>query len=132
MANRSGFELGCVVDGRPSSCEVGAKLTFWVSVTPEAPHFACFGRRQDGAIVWYVPDPEGRSARVAPVARPVLLDTAVVLDETHGAGTVTVFGVFSAKPLSRAEIKSALGAELRGDGSVRVVVHTLEVKSQQD
>jgi hypothetical protein len=129
-AGHGGFELACVADGQPSSCQVGAKLTFWVSATPQTSHFASFGRRQDGAIVWYVPDPGGRSARVARATSPVLLDTAFVLDETHGAGTITVFGVFSAEPLSRAEIKSALGPDLRGDGSVSVVVRTLEVEAR--
>lgn len=128
MSDHGGFELECVADGQPSSCRIGAKLTFWVSVTPEAAHFAAFGRRPDGAIVWYVPGPGGQSVRIAQSTSPVPLDTAVMLDEIHGAGKIAVFGVFSAKPLTRSEIKRALGPELRGDGSVSVVVRTLEVQ----
>lgn len=123
----AGLELACIEQEKPSACRTGAKLTFWVSAPPDAPHFAAFGRRPDGAIVWYVPDPGGRSLRVEPGTSPALLDTAVLLDDTHGAGPVTVFGVFSASPLSRSELKAALGPELLGDGSVRVIVRALEI-----
>jgi hypothetical protein len=112
--------------GEGARCVAGGKLAFEV-IGAEGQYFAAFAKRSDGTIVWYWPTPDGQSLPVASFADKRAPHTAVALDAMHPPGDYQVFGVFSRKPLDRAQLKHALGDDLRGDGSIQVVQRSFSV-----
>ncbi len=113
--------------GSPSeACRAGARLAFEVTASEGRGYFAAFARRSDGVVIWYFPEPSGVSLLV-PRASASLLDRAVELGTEQPPGQYRVYGVFSARPLPRADVKRALGDDLRGSADVSVVVQDLEV-----
>jgi len=119
------FETHCVA-GPSEACRTGARLAFEVTASEGRGYFAAFARRSDGVVIWYFPDPNGLSVAV-PRAPPSLLDRAVELGAEQPPGHYQVYGVFSGRPLRRADVKRALGDDLRGSVDVSVVVQNLEV-----
>ena len=110
-----------------TACKNGSTLGFELSGLAEPRYFAAFARRGDGAVIWYMPPPEEVTAGVAPSASAVLLEQGVSLGSEHVPGHYLVYGVFSSEPLTRAQIKAALGQDLRGRAGTNVVVRELEV-----
>jgi hypothetical protein len=110
-----------------TSCKSGSTLGFELFGLAEPRHFAAFARRGDGTVIWYTPPPEGVTAGVAPSASSMLLGQGVSLGREHTPGRYLVYGVFSREPLTRAQIKTALGQDLRGPAGMNVVVRELEV-----
>ena len=119
------FEAHCV--GRSAeACKAGDRLAFEVTASEGADYFAAFARRADGVVIWYFPEASGLSLPV-PKAPASLLDRAVELGAEQPPGHYQVYGVFSARPLTRADVKQALGDELTGSAGVSVVQRSLEV-----
>jgi hypothetical protein len=110
-----------------TSCKSGSTLGFELFGLSVPRYFAAFARRGDGPVIWYTPSPEGVTAGVAPSASAVLLEQGVSLGSEHAPGQYLVYGVFSSESLSRAQIKAALGQDLRGRAGMNVVVRELEV-----
>ena len=119
------FRVQCF-ESEGTSCRSGHALAFEFAPQAQAQYFAAFARRSDGAVVWYFPTPDGLSLPVAQTGS-LMLDHAVQLGAEQPPGHYEIFGVFSAEPLSRARIKSALGEDLRGTQGVRVVRRSFEV-----
>jgi hypothetical protein len=122
-AGLANLELSCVRGEAPAPCAPGATLVFDVTPPAERPYFAAFARRPDGAIVWYRPAPGERTARASGV-----LEAGVHLGPEHPPGRYAVFGVFTAEPMARAELRAALGDELASNDRVTVVRRPLEVR----
>lgn len=122
------LRLACIAaDTSEVPCRVGGTLTFEVSKVPEtARFFAAFARRPDGAVLWYFPEPAGRSMELKPT--PHLLSQAVRLGAPHVPGDYEVFAVFSSEPMTRAEIKAALGTNLTPTGPVVLVKRRLSLQ----
>ena len=118
--------LKCIPPGDGTRCVAGGKLTLDVGGSSSL-YFAAFARRSDGTIVWYWPSASGSSPPVASFADKRAPHTAIQLDAAHPAGPYEVYGVFSARPLNRTQLKKALGDELRGDGTVEVLRRTFTV-----
>ena len=118
--------LKCIPPGDGTRCVAGGKLTLDVGGSSSL-YFAAFARRSDGTIVWYWPSASGSSPPVASFAHKRAPHTAIQLDAAHPAGPYEVYGVFSARPLDRTQLKKALGDELRGDGTVEVLRRTFTV-----
>jgi len=114
-------DLGLVCAGPDGRCHPGQKLMFDLQGGAYR-YFAAFARRDDGTIVWYFPDsPTGHSLELAGRLSHGVLDRGVALDERHGAGHYQVFGIYSAVPLTRDEIKARFrpgAADLGPDSSV--------------
>lgn len=99
------FDLACAGQ-RTRTCHLGQTLVFDLQATSYR-YFAAFARRDDGTVIWYFPDSAtGRSLDLRDRTRDGVLDRGVALDATHGAGHYHVYGIYSAAPLSRDDIKS--------------------------
>lgn len=85
----------------PTGCSAGHKLVFDLHGTAGYRYFAAFARSSDGDVIWYFPQPNGTSERVADV-----LARTIVFGPEHKPGRYTVYGVYSAQPLSREAIKA--------------------------
>lgn len=85
----------------PTGCSAGRKLVFDLHGTAGYRYFAAFARSSDGDVIWYFPQPNGTSERVADV-----LARTIVFGPEHRPGRYTVYGVYSGKPLSREAIKA--------------------------
>jgi hypothetical protein len=112
------FYVECLAPAGGSVCVTGGKLTFRVTPSPERPFFAAFARRQDGVILWYLPEANAASARVS---NPQLA-VGFALDAQQPPGDYELFGVFSAEPLRREDVARRLADDLDPkDGSLSVV-----------
>jgi len=101
----AGFDLACAGQ-RTRTCQLGQTLVFDLQAGRER-YFAAFARRDDGTVIWYFPDSAtGTSLDLRDRTRDGVLDRGIALDATHGAGHYEVYGIYSAAPLSRADIKS--------------------------
>lgn len=109
-------------------CRQGGALAFEVSGSPKRGFFAAFAQRADGAIVWYLPDASGQSAPLARGNGPAVLDHGVQLGPEQPPGVYEIYGIFSEQPMTRAQIKAALGDDLRGRDGVTVVQRRFEVE----
>jgi hypothetical protein len=110
FASRGGASaagLGLVCSGQPSSiCRLGQTLMFDLQDSHYR-YFAAFARRDDGRVIWYFPEaPTGRSVDLRERSSAGVLDRGISLDATHGAGRYQVYGIYSAAPLSRDDIKA--------------------------
>ncbi|MFC1642364.1 hypothetical protein ACFL5O_06710 [Myxococcota bacterium] len=102
--------LACLRGARETECRLGTTLVFEVHRLPETVRFfAAFARRSDGTVFWYFPGPTGRSPELKQPAG--LLEQAVRLGPPHSPGEYEVFALFSRQPMTRVEIKAALGPE---------------------
>jgi hypothetical protein len=124
--NEPAFRVLCFGGGE-TSCRVGGALAFEVGAGAQSQYFAAFARRSDGAIIWYFPALDGLSTPLGSEPRSLMLDHGVELGAEQPPGHYEIFGIFSARPLSRAEIKAALGDDLRGSRALRVVRRGFEV-----
>lgn len=109
--------LSAVGDGVPFECAPGSLLVFSTTNLAEAPvHVFVMGVRSDGEPLWYAPfDRDGGSVAIAPGTTNHVLDVAA---ETAGMTTgdkVTLFGLFSDRPLTAGALEAQLdGARQRG------------------
>jgi hypothetical protein len=87
-------------------CHSGEKLMFDLQDSSYR-YFAAFARRDDGTVLWYFPESAtGRSIDIRDRLVGGVLDRGVVLDATHAAGHYQVYGIYSAAPVSREDIKA--------------------------
>ena len=115
-----------------AECQSGAKLTLTVRSALDTAgqshsYFAAFARRFDGTIIWYFPEPGARSLELPQTGERALLDRAVLLGGEHLPGHYDVYGVFTRRPLTREELKLAVGEELAGSADAVVVHRSFEV-----
>lgn len=104
-------------DGVPLSCPTGALLVFSTTNLSEAPvHVFVLGIRGDGEPLWYAPfERAGRSVRVEPETADRLLEVAAETAGMTSGDRVTLFALFSDRPLSGAAVDAQLdGARRRG------------------
>jgi hypothetical protein len=111
--------------GAPS-CRAGARLSFAVR-SASGGYFAAFARRFDGVVIWYFPEANAQSQPVPAGGARAVLDRAVLLGPEHLPGHYEVFGVFTARPLTRDELKLAVGDDLSGTADAEVVKRGMEV-----
>ena len=109
-------------------CKQGSALAFEVTAGAELQYFAAFAQRPDGAVVWYFPEANGVSVRLDRNASSPVLDRGARLGNDEPPGHYELYGVFSKQPLTRAQIKSALGADLQGTNGVNVLRRSFEVE----
>lgn len=121
---QAGLVLRCIQDQRPAPCALGATLAFEVRPS-DKPYFAAFSRREDGTIIWYLPAPEAASAK-----QDGLLSQGFELHAPHQAGRLEVFGLFSDQPMTRDDLKAALGDGLEPSAHLDIVRRTLEVEPE--
>lgn len=121
-AVEANVEPVCVRGEAPAPCAAGATLLFDVTAPEGRPYFAAFARRPDGAVIWYRPA-EGATSE----PQDGLTDQGFALGSEHPAGDYEVYGVFSARPMTRAALEAELGDALESTDDVRVVKRRLEV-----
>ena len=109
-------------------CKQGSALGFEVTGSSERQYFAAFARRPDGVVVWYLPEANGVSVRLDANASSRVLDRGARLGNEEPPGQYELYGVFSQQPLTRAQIKSALGDDLQGSRGVSVLRRSFEVE----
>ncbi len=126
-----GLRLACVGLAGHERCERGSKLTFAVRRDDDWRYFSAFAQAQDGTVFWYFPEP-GPTARAVELGSDAMtvLDSAVVLGDEAG-GSLTVYGLFTRVPMTRVDIKRAMGPTLKGDGTVRIVKRRLTVRERE-
>lgn len=120
----TGPELSLSCGAQP--CREGAKLSFAVRAASDG-YFAAFARRSDGVVIWYFPEASAPSQPLPAGGARAVLDRAVVLGPEHLPGQYEVFGVFTARPLTRDELKLAVGDDLAGSPGAVVVRLRMEV-----
>jgi hypothetical protein len=119
------LELSC---GRAAApCRVSGSLAFELGPAPSTLYFAAFARRADGTIIWYFPEADAPSLKVSASTAPHVLERAVTLGPEHTPGNYELFALFSKQPLTRAQLKAALGPELSGGANLRVLRRSFEV-----
>lgn len=119
------LELSC---GRAAApCRVSGSLAFELGPAPSTLYFAAFARRADGTIIWYFPEAEAVGLKVSPSTAPHVLERAVTLGPEHTPGNYELFALFSKQPLTRAQLKAALGPDLSGGTNLRVLRRSFEV-----
>ena len=79
-------------------------MLFELGQPTDKPFFSSFAERSDGVVVWYFPAADGGSVDARSLVDGVAT-TGFVLGAEHSVGRYRVFGVFSARPLSRAELQ---------------------------
>lgn len=98
------FSMACADNS--DACQPGDKLVFDLSASSGYRYFAAFAKRTDGAVIWYFPEsPGGESLDLHQQLQDGVLDRGVVLGSDHQTGRYQVYGIFSAQPLTRTEIK---------------------------
>lgn len=108
----------------PTGCSAGRKVVFDLHGTAGYRYFAAFARTSDGDVIWYFPQPNGTSERVADV-----LARTIVFGPEHRPGRYTVYGVYSVHPLTREAIKARFDAMKTTAGpDTKVVVVDLVVQ----
>lgn len=101
---RGGNEpVGTMQASCTGGCARGGKLLFDLHGTTGYRYFAAFARRGDGPVLWYFPTTDGATSIAVPANGVV--DRGIVIGPEHAAGTYRVFGVFSAEPLTRAQLR---------------------------
>lgn len=123
------FTLDCVDRESPGICRPGSKLSFTLESTDKDSYFSAFARRSDNTIIWYYPDRAGNGLFVSSSPDRLLLRQGIRLGQEQPPGKYEVFGIFSDHPLTRDDIKAALGHDLRGNGSLKVVRRTLVIEN---
>lgn len=116
----------CVEDGAAGRCPSGGRLAF-AATAGGYRYLALFARRSDGLVIWYFPSAEGQSVPIAGQAGD-LLKRGIQLGDDQPPGRYELFGVFSTGPMTRDQIKRALGDELKSGAAHRVVRGSLIVE----
>jgi hypothetical protein len=116
------LRCGASLDG----CRAGDRLRFELVGEPPARYVAILARRDDGTMLWYVPDAAGRSADLEHDVVDRVLDRQVVLGGDHPRGRYEVIAVFSSRALDRNEIRAALADD--GAAGVTVRRQTMELR----
>ena len=121
------FDLACAGQ-RTHTCQLGQTLVFDLQATRYR-YFAAFARRDDGTVIWYFPDAApGTSLDLRDRTPGGVLDRGISLDAAHGAGHYQVYGIYSAAPLSREDIKSRFRPGARDLGrETSIATHELVV-----
>lgn len=108
----AGRMLGAFKPTCARGCTAGEKILFDLHGTAGFRYFAAFGQRADGTVLWYFPsDDDGVGIELAQPLPSGMLDRGIVIGSEHPPGTYRVFGVFSNKPLSRAQIRERFDAD---------------------
>ena len=108
------------------ACRPGDKLSLAVRAAGSS-YFSAFARRFDGVIIWYFPEPMGASQALPSGEGRAVLERAVLLGPEHLPGHYEVFGVFTQRPFTRAELRLALGDDLNGSAEAIVLRRSLEI-----
>lgn len=124
-ANGVALELSCGRTAAP--CRVAGSLAFELGPAPSTLYFAAFARRQDGTIIWYFPEAEAVGLKVKASSTPHVLERAVTLGPEHTPGHYELFALLSSAPMTRAQLKAALGPDLSGGSELRVLRRSFEV-----
>lgn len=117
-AGGTDFQTYCTLDGRRAPCRNGAKLLFELSATTERRFFAAFARRQDGTVIWYFPGDELERSLDAAGQEHGVASRGFLLGPEHPPGRYRVYGLFSARPLTRQEVRSRVEEATREEDLV--------------
>jgi len=100
------------IDAAGGSCPLSGVLYFTVSNLLDTPQqLYLFGLDERLEARWYYPKPsEGHSRSVAPETLDAALGRGIVIDINHRPGPLRVFGLFSDRPVSQEQVKSAVAA----------------------
>src|SRR3569832_1723863 len=92
----------------PGVCEQGSKLVFDAHGTTGYRYFAASAKGRDGTVAWYFPDGDRETGvDLATLPATGVVARVVVIGSEHARGIYTVYGVFSAQPLTRPAIRAA-------------------------
>ena len=111
QAGQPALQVLCVEHGAAGRCPSGGRLAF-VAAAKGYRYLAIFARRSDGLVIWYFPSAEGQSVPIADHPGEAL-QRGIKLGDDQPPGTYEIVSVFSKTPLTRAELKRDLGAELQ-------------------
>lgn len=104
---QQGFALSCVDATGPGDCHRGSRLLFQTWAPAGQPYFASLARGSDGTILWYAPSgDQERSLDTRQAGPGGVLATGIQIGPEHPAGRLTVYGLFSAAPLDKAEVRA--------------------------
>ncbi len=125
------LSVRCLRSGAPAPCRRGGALGFVLAGVGERRHFAALSVRADGTVLWYLPAPSERSLELSPGAGEQAVERLIELGDEHAEGHYAVYGVLSDGPLTRAQVRAALGPAREGDGSVTVLRTTLQILADE-
>lgn len=115
-ATQPNFRMVChateTLDADEPVCVEGGRLALEVFPSQAGQHFAAFAQRVDGRILWYRPAEGEASKALSHGSEGAWLEQATALTGDHGAGCYYVFGVFSDRPMTRGDLRSALSGLL--------------------
>jgi hypothetical protein len=109
------FSIKCLSKERETNtCSPGSKLVFNVYPPKGRRYFSSFAKREsDGVIIWYFPKNEKeKSFDTRLTSAGGVLSKGIVLGTEHTAGAYTIYGVFSAEPISRILLKQKFDNKL--------------------
>ncbi len=105
-SDRGSFALACLGQGSGLHCQRGDRLLFRVSSPAGKPFFSAIAHRSDGLTLWYFPSDEGQSVSVDQNNYQGVLSLGVEIGEDHSPGHFEVLGLFSTRPLNKAQIRA--------------------------
>ena len=121
------FRAVCVESGGPV-CAQGQRLLFQVANAGSKPYFSAFALGSEGRVLWYFPAvKEATSVPTTEAGAEGVLADGVVVGPEHTPGHYEIFGVFSAAPLGRHEIRQIVEADGNAP-DVSITRQALEVK----
>jgi len=129
QAEAPALQVICVEHGVAGRCPSGGRLAFVAAPSSRYRYLGLFARRSDGLVIWYFPSADGQSVPIADRSGEPLR-RGIKLSDDQPPGRYEIIGVFSDGPLSRAEIKRELGAELQSGLHHRVVRQSFVVEPQ--
>jgi len=124
------FAAHCAdAQGGQQPCRAGMNLSIVLEPPKGRDFFALLARRPDGAVVWYYPkDGKAMPSVKNQRASEPWSETAHIADGAP-AGSYSWVGVFAEEPMTREELKVALGDELRGNDKLTVLTRSIAVDS---
>ena len=122
------LEVGC--NGR-ATCGVGDVLVFRLVPARSDHFFAAFAKSPDGSVFWYFPGQSSSTSVAIENSTPEgIVRQGVSLGDEYVPGVYEIYGFFSERPLSRADIKQFVDSGRATDSSVRLVKKRFQVQVQ--
>ncbi len=125
------FVAQCDGPALSKDCRRGDTLIFKLKPPQNAPYFSAFAaHKRTKKTLWYYPSrTEGRSIRVDSEKLKGVLKEGVRIGEEHPIGEYTIYGIFSAEPIRRTQIRTVFKKSPRDpSGALTILETTIEVE----
>lgn len=108
-ANIHTFSVSCLGAEKKDSCQHGDKLVFRVKTSDNKQYFSAFCRNEaNGSVIWFFPSTaDGKSLYLTDMTQDGVIQRGIVIDQAFEPGIFEVFGLFSATPLTRDDVRAA-------------------------